>query len=61
MHKARFSVLLDAVTALAKDACCTVSAIGRAMPGAPDKVNIKRADRIMSNTNLSAMTMRVKS
>ncbi|HDX5788342.1 TPA: IS4 family transposase, partial [Acinetobacter baumannii] len=30
MHKARFSVLLDAVTALAKDACCTVTAIGRA-------------------------------
>ncbi|MGJ8077768.1 hypothetical protein ACSGE2_28260, partial [Klebsiella pneumoniae] len=28
MHKARFSVLLDAVTALAKDACCTVTAIG---------------------------------
>ena len=29
MHKARFSVLLDAVTALAKDARCTVTAIGR--------------------------------
>ncbi|EMD2635499.1 TPA: IS4 family transposase, partial [Acinetobacter baumannii] len=36
MHKARFSVLLDAVTALAKDACCTVTAIGRAMPGSSD-------------------------
>ncbi|ENM3760751.1 IS4 family transposase, partial [Vibrio cholerae] len=32
MHKSRFSVLLDAVTALAKDARCTVTAIGRAMP-----------------------------
>ncbi|MEX3686361.1 IS4 family transposase, partial [Acinetobacter baumannii] len=47
MHKARFSVLLDAVTALAKDACCTVTAIGRAMPGSSDKVSIKRADRLL--------------
>mgnify|MGYP005748309107 CR=1 FL=1 len=52
MHKARFSVLLDAVTALAKDARCTVTAIGRAMPGSSDKVSIKRADRLLSNTNL---------
>jgi transcription termination factor Rho len=48
----RFSVLLDAVTALAKDARCTVTAIGRAMPGSSDKVSIKRADRLLSNTNL---------
>ncbi|MDS7774806.1 hypothetical protein PTQ37_28750, partial [Klebsiella oxytoca] len=52
MHKARFSVLLDAVTALAKDACCTVTAIGRAMPGSSDKVSIKRADRLLNNPNL---------
>ncbi len=37
MHKARFSVLLDAVTALAKDARCTVTAIGRAMRGPQTK------------------------
>lgn len=52
MHKARFSVLLDAVTALAKDARCTVTAIGRAMPSSSDKVSIKRADRLLSNANL---------
>lgn len=52
MHKARFSVLLDAVTALAKDARCTVTAIGRAMPGSSDKVSIKCADRLLSNSNL---------
>ena len=52
MHKARFSVLLDALTALAKDARCTVTAIGRAMPGTSDKVSIKRADRLLSNTHL---------
>lgn len=52
MHKARFSVLLDAVTALAKDARCTVTAIGRAMPGSSDKVSIKRADRLLNNANL---------
>ena len=52
MHKARFSVLLDAVTALAKDARCTVTAIGRAMPGPSDKISIKRADRLLNNANL---------
>jgi len=30
----------------------TVTAIGRAMPGSSDKVSIKRADRLLSNTNL---------
>ncbi|WP_445425728.1 IS4 family transposase [Alishewanella sp. HL-SH06] len=52
MHKTRFSVFLDAVTALTKDARCTVTAIGRAMPGTSDKVSIKRADRLLSNANL---------
>ncbi len=52
MHKARFSVLLDAVTALTKDARCTVTAIGRAMPGSSDKISIKRADRLLNNANL---------
>lgn len=52
MHKARFAVLLDAVTALAKDARCTVTAIGRAMPGPSDKISIKRADRLLNNANL---------
>lgn len=69
MHKARFSVLLDAVTALAKDVRCTVTAIGRAMLGSSDKVSIKRADRLLSNTNLqrelpliyTAMTMSIVS
>lgn len=52
MQKARFSVLLDAVTALAKDTRFTVTAIGRAMPGSSDKVSIKRADRLLSNIKL---------
>ncbi|ABM24867.1 transposase, IS4 family protein [Alishewanella agri BL06] len=56
-------------TALTKDARCTVTAIGRAMPGSSDKVSIKRADRLLSNANLqrelpliySAMTKSVVS
>ena len=52
MHKARFPVLLDAITALAKDARFTVTAIGRTMPGSSDKISIKRADRLLSNANL---------
>lgn len=47
MQEARFFVLPDLVTALSKDARCTVTVIGRALPGSADKVSINQACNIL--------------
>ena len=55
MHKTRFSALLSATQSLVEHNRCTVTAIGRGIDSATsEKHSIKRSDRLLSNTTLSA-------